>query len=192
VGFPLLKAARGGPSARAPYNEIGNRLDRLAGRPHNWQHRPLNPAIRDGVWCRMDLEYIFLARFADLSDDGLFTVHGGGMKTIVGEQFPVTWPLLCLVARVRATPSEFAAPRRMAIERVAPTGDVVVVGEEAASPSSASARPGVTRDPDGRICLNICAGMLGQVFPVPGVYQFRVKMDGKEIGATNIKVSASR
>jgi len=58
------------------------------------------------LWCRMELENIFLAKFADLTPDGLFTVHGGGLNRIDTERFPCTWSFLYLVARVRLTAEE--------------------------------------------------------------------------------------
>jgi hypothetical protein len=68
----------------------------------------------------MQLEDIFLARYAELTPDGLFTVVGGGVNRINASGFPWSWGFLFLLARVRLTAEEAKGQHRTAVEREAP------------------------------------------------------------------------
>lgn len=57
----------------------------------------------------MQLDDIFLAKFAELGPDGLFTVVGGGVARINVGESPWSWGFLYLLARIRLTTEEAQA-----------------------------------------------------------------------------------
>jgi len=135
----------------------------------------------------MELENIFLAKFADITPDGLFTVHGGGLNRIDTERFPCTWSFLYLVARVRLTAEEAQGQHVLESDQEKPNGQI----EPLASPSPLEPLPSTVKPgPEGTVGLTLCLGMVNPVFPEPGVYKFRVKIDGQAVGAANLLVGA--
>jgi hypothetical protein len=126
----------------------------------------------------MRLEDIFLARFAEIGPDGLFTVVGGGVNRINTNGFPWAWGMLYLLARVRLTTEEALAQHAQIVERETPDGQIQRIAE------SPMLRIPPTADigPDGGVGLTITVCLLNLVFPEAGVYRYRLKIDGQELG----------
>src|SRR6516162_4998088 len=78
----------------------------------------------------MELEDIFLARYAEIAPDGLFTAVGGGMNRISVHRFPWTLGFLFLVARYRLSSAETKCQHVMAVDREIPNGQTEPVGAE--------------------------------------------------------------
>jgi hypothetical protein len=133
----------------------------------------------------MKLEDIFLAKFADLTPDGLFTVVGGGLNRIQAESFPWSWGFMYLLAQIRLTIEEAQRPHLMAVEREIPNGLLEeIAGEAPVSGLDASAQPG----PDGLLGINFCFCLVSLIFPEEGVYKYRLKIDGLEVGVAELLV----
>jgi hypothetical protein len=134
----------------------------------------------------MQLEDIFLAKFAEITPDGLFTVVGGGLNKIHAGGFPWAWGLLFLVARVRLTLAEGYAQHRTAIERETPNGQIESIGPESPMmPLPSLAETG----PDNKYGLSFSFCLVNLVFPEAGVYKYRFKIDGEEIGVAELLVT---
>src|SRR5258708_5585582 len=134
----------------------------------------------------MQLEDIFLARFADLTPDGLFTVVGGGVSRINATEFPWSWGIMFLLARLRLTAEEAQNQHLTAVEREAPTGQIEAIGDAAPLlPLPPEAETG----PDGRFGLHFSYCLVNLLFPRPGVYKYRLKIGGREVGAAELLVT---
>jgi hypothetical protein len=137
----------------------------------------------------MQLEDIFLARFADLTPDGLFTAVGGGMNRINAGWFPWTWGVLFLVARVRLTVEEAQAQHTAAVERETPYGPIEPIGPESPMmPLPSTAESG----PDGKFGLSCNFCLMNLFFPQAGIYKYRLKIDGQEMGLAELLVAGPR
>jgi hypothetical protein len=134
----------------------------------------------------MQLEDMFLARFADLTPDGLFTVVGGGINRINAGGFPWSWGILFLLARLRFTTEEAQVRHTAAVERETPNGHFEAIGEESPlSPLPTDTETG----PDGRVGLHFSYCLVSLLFPEPGVYKYRLKIDGRAVGAVELLVA---
>jgi hypothetical protein len=134
----------------------------------------------------MQLEDIFLARFADLTPDGLFTVVGGGVNRINANWFPSSWGLLYLLVRVRLTAEDAEAQHRIAVERETPYDQIEPLGPEA---PMQPIPPALETGPDGRIGLAFSFCLVNLFFPKAGVYRYRFKIDGQPIGVAELLVA---
>jgi hypothetical protein len=134
----------------------------------------------------MQLEDMFFARFADLTPDGLFTVVGGGLNRINADGFPSSLDLLFLVSRLRLTTEEGQAKHAFAVERETPGGNIEPIGtEDSIDPISPTADLG----PDGRLGLTFAFSLVNLLFPEAGIYKYRLKIDGRELGGAELLVS---
>jgi hypothetical protein len=145
----------------------------------------LGPA-RAKVRCLMQLEYIFLARYAELAPDGLFTVVGGGVDRINAGGFPWSWGYLFLVAQVRLPIQEAQREHRTAVERETPAGQIEPIGAE--SPMT-PVPPTVEVGIDGNVRFSFNLSLVNLIFPEAGVYKYRLKIDGREIGTAELLVA---
>jgi len=134
----------------------------------------------------MRLEDIFLARFADLTPDGLFTVVGGGVNRINAGGFPWSWGILFMLARLRLSPEEAMVAHTAAVERQTPDGQIEPIGGESSLPPLA---PEVETGPDGMVGLNFSYCLVSLLFPQAGVYKYRLKIDGRDVGAGDLLVA---
>jgi hypothetical protein len=134
----------------------------------------------------MELEDIFLAKFADITPDGLFTVVGGGVNKIQAGEFPWAWGLLFLLVRIRLTTQEATGEHKTAVERETPSGQVEPIGPEAPMPRMT---PGAESGPDGKLGISFSVCLVNLLFPEPGVYKYRFKIDGREIGTADLLVT---
>jgi hypothetical protein len=134
----------------------------------------------------MRLEDIFLARFADLTPDGLFTIVGGGVNRINAGGLPWSWGILFMLARLRFSPEEAAARHTAAVERQTPDGQIEPLGDESSLPPLSS---DVEIGPDGMVGLNFTYCLVSLQFPRAGVYKYRLKIDGHEVGAVELLVA---
>ena len=134
----------------------------------------------------MELDDIFLAKFAEFSSDGLFTVVGGGVDRINVGGFPWSWGFLYLLARVRITREEATTPHVTCVDRETPSGRIEPVTEESPmEPLSSTAEIG----PDGRLGLSFNIFMVNLEFQEPGVYKYRFKIDGQAFGVAELLVA---
>ncbi len=134
----------------------------------------------------MQLDDVFLAKFAELGPDGLFTVVGGGVDRINVGALPWSWGFLYLLARVRLTTEEAQARHVWSVERETPYGRIEPVTEESPmEPLSPTAEIG----PDGRVGLSFIIYLVNLIFTEPGVYKYRFKIDGREFGVAELLVA---
>ena len=131
----------------------------------------------------MELERIFLARFAEITPDGLFTAVGGGMNRIDVGWFPWSLGFLFMLTQYRLTTEEVARQHLMAIERETPDGQTEPIGTEFPMiPLPPNTEPG----PDGTFVFSLSYLLANPVFPVAGVYKYRLKIDGHKIGEVHL------
>jgi hypothetical protein len=131
----------------------------------------------------MQLEDIFFAKFAELTPDGLFTAVGGGLNRINTAGFPWAWGFLFLVVRIRLTTEEAKAPHATSIERETPDGQTELITPE--SPML-TMPPTADLGPDGRVGLTFILCLANLVFREAGVYKYRFKIDGQEVGVAKL------
>ena len=137
----------------------------------------------------MELEDIFLARYAELTPDGLFTVVGGGVNRINAGGFPWSWGIMFLLARCRLTPEEAHRRHTVSIERESPNGQHESIGAPFPM-ANLPDRPEI--GPDGKFSFNLNYCMTNLIFPEPGVYKYRLKVDEQEMGATRLLVAGPK
>ncbi|MCI0460793.1 MAG: hypothetical protein L0Z62_27910 [Gemmataceae bacterium] len=100
--------------------------------------------------------------------------------------FPWSWGLLWLVARIRLTTDEALRRHVTAVERETPNGQVEPIGAESpVQPIFSTAEIG----PDGRFGLTVNFCLMNLYFPEAGVYKYRFKIDGQEIGVAELLVT---
>jgi len=134
----------------------------------------------------MDLEDIFLARFAEIAPDGLFTAVGGGINRFSVHGFPWTLGFLFLLARYRLTSEETQCQHLMAVERDIPNGQTEPIGTEFPMiPLIPNTPPG----PDGKFVFSLSYLLTNLVFSEAGVYKYRLKIDGHKIGEAHLLVA---
>jgi hypothetical protein len=134
----------------------------------------------------MELERIFFARYAEIAPDGLFTAVGGGMNRIDLGGFPWTIGFFFLLIEYRVSAEEAGRQHVMAIEREAPNARTEPVGAEFPMiPLSPNTAPG----PDGKFVFALSYLMTNSTFPEPGVYTYRLKIDGARIGEIQLLVA---
>jgi hypothetical protein len=129
---------------------------------------------------------ILLARYIELTADGTFTVVGGGVSRINTGGFPWSWGVLFLLARLRMTLEEGQGKHMIAVECETPSGETEPVGEET---QMLSATPETELGPDGLVGLNFNYCMVNLHFPKPGVYKYRLKIDGQAVGSADLLVA---
>jgi hypothetical protein len=127
----------------------------------------------------MQLEDIFLAKYAEVTPDGLFTVVGGGLNRINASRFPWSWGFLFLLARIRLTLEETRKQHWTAVERLMPSGQVEAIGAEA---PMLAVSPTADVGPDGKVRLTFNFCLVNVLLSEPGVYRYRLKIDGHELG----------
>jgi hypothetical protein len=133
----------------------------------------------------MQLEYMFLAKFADITDDGLFTVVGGGINKIYADGFPWSWSSMYLVARVRLTVEDAQAQHTVALEREIPKGQIEPLMEDSPTKELPDT-PEV--GPDNKVGLTFALWLRNLTFAGPGVYKYRFKIDGRELGVAELLI----
>jgi hypothetical protein len=134
----------------------------------------------------MELEDIFLARYAEITADGHFTVVGGGVNKIHAANFPWSWGFLFLLVRIRLTKEEALLEHTTNVERETPNGQVEAIGPQSPMlPLTSTAELG----PDGNVGLSFNVCLVSLQFPEPGVYKYRFKIDGRDIGVAMLLVS---
>ncbi len=128
----------------------------------------------------MRLVYTTLARYAELSKDGTFTIIGGGFQRLRVSDFPVTVPTLALLIKIEADVKEHG-DYRLELVLVDPN-DARVDGGKGELPFS------IDEDPDHRefTCL---FQLYGLQFQRPGVHFFRIALaGGLELGSAKLSI----
>jgi hypothetical protein len=134
----------------------------------------------------MELERIFFARYAEITPDGLFTAVGGGMNRIDARGFPWCIGFLFLLIEYRVSAEEAGRQHVMAVERDAPNGRTEPVGPDFPMiPLPPYTAPG----PDGKFVYGLSYLLTNAAFPHPGVYTYRLKIDGDRIGEVQLLVA---
>jgi hypothetical protein len=133
----------------------------------------------------MELERIFLARFAEITPDGLFTAVGGGMNRISVSRFPWSLGFLFVLAQYRVSTEEAGRPHVMAFERETPYGTTEPIGTEF---PMIPLFPNTPVGPDGKFVFSLSYLLANPTFPEAGVYNYRLKIDGGRIGEVDLLV----
>jgi hypothetical protein len=149
-------------------------------------HLVVEPAGIAHDRCHMELQDIFLARYADVAPDGLFTAVGGGINRINVSGFPWSLGFLFMLARYRLSSEEVARQHVMAVDRVTPNGQTEPLGAEFPMIQLA---PHTQPGPDGKFVFSLSYLLANLVFPEDGVYKYRLKIDGQKIGEAHLLVA---
>jgi hypothetical protein len=134
----------------------------------------------------MQLRGIFLARFAEVGHDGLFTAVGGGIDAIQTGGFPWAWGLMYLLCQIRLTKEEAIGEHVQVIERETPDGQI-----EPLLPGTPMMQMPATAHtgPDGNVGLTISFPLYNSIFPRAGVYKYRFKIDDQAVGVAELLVT---
>lgn len=133
----------------------------------------------------MQLEYAFLAKFADTNPAGGFTAVDGGIAVISGPKLPIAVPLLHLVAHFRFMREECGQRYNVLVQLVSPTGEPMALGD-AVLPLTPALRADIP-DQETTTATGVL-GMLGAQFDTPGDYVFRLLLGGEALGSTAVRV----
>ena len=134
----------------------------------------------------MQLDDVFLAKFAELGPDGLFTVVGGGVDRINVGALPWSWGFLYLLARVRLTTEEAQGGTCGAWSEKRHTAGLSLSRKNLLW---SRCRPRRKSVPDGRVGLSFIIYLVNLIFTEPGVYKYRFKIDGREFGVAELLVA---
>jgi len=134
----------------------------------------------------MELERIFLARYAEVTPDGLFTAIGGGMNRISVSGFPWSMGFLFLITQYRVSAEEGGRPHVVAVERQTPAGRIEPIGTEF---PMIGLPPDTPAGPDGMFVFGLSYLLANPTFPEAGVYRYRLKIDGQGIGEARLLVA---
>jgi hypothetical protein len=137
----------------------------------------------------MELQHIFLARFAEATPDGLLTVVGGPLSRLEADRFPTSIAFLYLPVHMRLTVSEAKGPHSCAVARELPNGQREQIG----SPFDMIKMPAEARPeygPDGKVGVSVNTWLVNLYFPEPGIYTYHFEVDGKSLGAAKLLVEA--
>jgi hypothetical protein len=133
----------------------------------------------------MQLDFAFLCSFGGYLQDRRSVVIGAGLDSIEASAFPFSVPEMSLMARVLAMPDEPASMHRFRVELTRPTGETDLVGEEQQS-EGARERHDAGSPAGCMLKADLCVE-----YPGPGIYQFRVLLDGEEQKQIALRVSAA-
>ncbi len=129
----------------------------------------------------MEVEYAFLADFAQTGPDGKLHVIGGGIDRIFAAQFPARHGLLSLVVKLKLHATECDRPHKLEIQlwdkdgkRLGPQID----GEFTAQ-KQPKMRPGT---------LQTVLNLFGMDFPKADEYEFHIIIDGQHRKAVPLYV----
>jgi hypothetical protein len=119
-----------------------------------------------------DIEYAFLADFAQVQPGQKFNVLGGGVTRINGPSLPFTHPHLSLVLGLRLTSAERNREHELAFIVSAPDGSQV---------TTAGGRMIAHGPPDpGDVILTMSIDFWSVVLAAAGEYSVRIVVDGNE------------
>jgi hypothetical protein len=130
----------------------------------------------------MELAFAFLAEAAQVLASGKMNVLGGGTDVIQGDNFPLPYPAIALVAKFRAPPEECGIQHLFHVDIIRPEGGHLGPGIDI---------PFVipVQGPNRVGSFTIKINIRGVVFPTPGNYTLRLSVDGREFGATPLEVN---
>ncbi|MFN8629049.1 MAG: hypothetical protein U0838_01630 [Chloroflexota bacterium] len=122
----------------------------------------------------MELEFVILADAANLSKEGKLNVLGA-FESIGAPSFPVTHPVMTVVTRLRAMPTERGRKMQIGID---------LLDADGGSLASVEAETQVPHDPAVlRPTMTLMLAVANLVIPAPGEYSFRVSVNGEERGS---------
>lgn len=121
----------------------------------------------------MELIFAMLADHVAETKEGKLVIVGE-FDTIGAPQFPATHPSFFLVARFQGTAAE-ARSHRLRIRLVGPDGQNVLPQDPELQVHAVRVHENVSR-------ANILLNFAGLQFPQPGVYHFRLELDGTRHG----------
>ncbi len=131
----------------------------------------------------MKLEFAFLADAATITEDGCFSVEGGGFDVLQTQGFPAIKPEMALVGRVVFEVGELEKTFLLHGEIVGPGGSPIppemwLVIKPFPHP----------RDPNRANWTTICLNYRGVPFPTPGEYVFRLSIGSEVLGQVTLEV----
>ena len=131
----------------------------------------------------MELEYAFVAKFADVHPDGYFSVIGGGVRAIAVAQLPASHAALAVMVSVGLLPDECQSERRMQLELFDPNGVRQPLEIDFPLPTP--------RRPEDQHQVGICAAinLAGVLFGTCGRHEFRISVDGRQLGVVGLLVT---
>jgi hypothetical protein len=123
----------------------------------------------------MQFRYGFVARAADVMPDGSFAVLGGGYNYVVFRQMPGTLNL-AIIASFTVDSADYSREHRFALEVRDPDGKPVFALDGAGCPEK-------NEDfPSAQLEFGFVFNITNLLFIEPGAYQFRISVDGSEVG----------
>jgi len=125
----------------------------------------------------MEIEYAFLARYADLSSDGTLSILGAGLEVVRAPSFPRTLPL-AVVARLNDI-NDASVPIVLEFDATTTEGKSILAAPFVIPLELHRLPPAdkVTSDKSGNVVL----GLAGFLIPSPGEYILRLKLTGESV-----------
>jgi hypothetical protein len=133
----------------------------------------------------MEIELTLFARFAEASQDGTFTMHGGGFNKLAVPAFPAQVPSLYFFVRLKGEMQELDLDHTLRIDISGPETERRPLGATAKM-TKEMARKSLAMDGFG---MNCTIALLGQTFPAPGRFVFHVVLDDKDVGAATLMLT---
>jgi hypothetical protein len=128
----------------------------------------------------MTLDFVLLAEAASHSVEAKLTI-AGEFNTIFAEKVPAVYPLMMLVARVRATREEAVQPTSISLQLKGPAGQDLLRREHKSLEFKVS-------DPTAPIRVDAMVRLVGIIYPEYGDYKWEVLLNGVLAGSTSFHV----
>ncbi len=131
----------------------------------------------EGISAVMRLSYAFLANAAEFTPaDGRVWVLGGDFDTLAATAFPATHPVMTLVVKISAEPTECHREHRLRIELIDSDGTQI---QQIQAQFTPEVRP---QYPHRSVGIGVAMNFQGITFPRPSNYSFHILVDDLELG----------
>lgn len=131
---------------------------------------------------KMHLSYAILAEAADISRSGKLALIGGNSEVLNAAAFPVTLPMLTLVASLTVDAVECEVEHSATLQVLTADGSDLL--PSTAHRFTPHANPPETAALPVRFVLLV--NLAGTTLPAAGTYLIRLNVDGKEVGSIPI------
>jgi hypothetical protein len=130
------------------------------------------------------IDYAILANYAEFGPDGRLAMVGGDLNGFRGT-FPLQIQPITLAMRVNFLPEECNRDYGLTAELLPPDGAAL------ASLAIPPFRPPAPSIPDREMAAAVVMQFQGIVFPVPGRYQMRLSINGREMKTIILRLEDS-
>ncbi len=121
----------------------------------------------------MEVQYVILARYAEMLPDGTHSIVGAGMDVVATDALPFVAQSVFVVAKILLDREDIRVRHTLQFRRISPSGDEIALSDEMTIAELESLPP--DRE---FIVANVLFGLRNLPFETAGAYRFRLYLDG--------------